>query len=206
MTRKILIAGLVVLAFVAGSIMTDSAVFAEKKGDEGIIAALTAIVDAITGIEPNVTVNVDPTPVEVNINSEATKNVVSFLSGINPTANCPDGSQISGLTVLEFRVDDFGEIPIRKPIHAGGSFLFDLYYYNVDIEGNDFEITGIGERAGGSSICGLTFTPFTFSITGQCSENTQLDMTTSTGMTISTTGSAACLIVSDPGVGIIAPG
>jgi len=68
MISKTIIAGLVAIAFVAGSIMTEAAVFAEKepKPDKnaGIIAALTAIADAITGIEPDVTV--EPTPITIN--------------------------------------------------------------------------------------------------------------------------------------------
>ena len=110
------------------------------------------------------------------------------------------------MSALIFTVDDFADLPIEKVIVGGGFTLLSLFIYNVDIDENNFEITGMGEVAGNPSICGFSGTPFTFSITGQCSESTQLDMTTSLGMTISSTGSAACLVVSDPGVGIIAPG
>ena len=71
----------------------------------------------------------------------------------------------------------------------------DLFFYDIKIDENGFEVTGIGEVLGGPPKCGLSFDVFTFSITGQCSGNTQIDMATSTGMTISTTGSAACLVL-----------
>ena len=77
MTNKAIIAGLVAIAFVAGSIMTSSAIFAEKddgkKGDP-IVNALNNIATTISGIHPTVNVNptpvavsVDPTPVTVNV-------------------------------------------------------------------------------------------------------------------------------------------
>jgi len=67
--------GLVALAFVAGSILTGTMASAEKGGvgDNLIVDALNNIATAITGIEPNVTVdstpvtvNVDPTPITIN--------------------------------------------------------------------------------------------------------------------------------------------
>jgi len=67
MTSKTIMIGLVALAFVAGSIMTNSAVFAEKddKGNKGIIEALDAIANAISGIDPNVQVDVPPAEVQI---------------------------------------------------------------------------------------------------------------------------------------------
>jgi len=178
----------------------------DKNFFKKIANQLKKIAEAIEGLDPTVTVNVEPTPVDVNINSEATKNVLRTTSTINPSINCPDGSSISGVSALSFTVDDFADYPISKVIGGGGSTLLSLFLYNVDIGENDFEITGTGEVAGNPSVCGFSGTPFTFSVTGQCSVNTPLEMTTSLGMSISSTGSAACLVVSDPGVGIIAPG
>jgi len=59
--------GLVAIAFVAGSIMTGTMASAQKGGvgDNLIVDALNSIATAITGIDPNVTV--DPTPVTVNV-------------------------------------------------------------------------------------------------------------------------------------------
>ena len=196
MTRTTLVLA-VVGAFVLGSIATGTMTYAAPggSGDSLIVAAINALTTAVQGIEPT-----------VNVNSEATKNVVRTTSTINPAITCPDGSQITGVSALIFTVDDFADLPIEKVIGGGGFTLLSLFIYNVDIDENNFEITGMGEVAGNPSTCGFSGTPFTFSITGQCSESTQLDMTTSLGMTISSTGSAACLVVSDPGVGIIAPG
>jgi len=184
-------------AFIAGTITTGTVAYAASggQGDSLIVIAINELTAAVLGIEPT-----------VNVNSEATKNVISFISGINPDLNCPDGSKISGLPAMTFRMDDFGDLPIKKDIRVGSSTLMDLFLYDAIIDGNDFEVTGIGEIGGGPPKCGFAFTPFTFSITGQCIENTQLEMTTSIGLSISTTGSASCLVVSDPGIGIIAPG
>jgi len=183
-------------AFVIGVFSANPVVDAAGgQGDSLIVEALNQLTAAVQGIEPT-----------VNVNSEATKNVLRVTSTINPAINCPDGSTITGVSALSLTIDDFGDIPISKVIGGGGSTLLSLFLYNVDIDGNNFEVTGMGEVAGSPSTCGFSGTPFTFSITGQCSQNTPLDMTTSLGMTISSTGSAACLVVSDPGIGIIAPG
>jgi len=184
-------------AFIAGTITTGTVAYAASggQGDSLIVVAINELRDAVLGIEPT-----------VNVNSEATKNVVRTSSSINPSIVCPDGSSVSGVSTLSFSVDDFADYPIPKVIGGGGFTLLSLFLYNVDIDGNDFEITGVGEVAGSPSVCGFSGTQFTFSITGQCSQNTQLELTTSLGMSISNVGSAVCLVVSDPGVGIIAPG
>jgi hypothetical protein len=67
MTSKTIMIGFVALAFVAGSIMTGTMASAEKGGvgDNLIVDALNNIATAISGIEPDVTV--DPTPVTVNV-------------------------------------------------------------------------------------------------------------------------------------------
>jgi len=66
MTSKTIIIGLVAIAFVAGSIMTGTIAEAKKedKGDNLIVDALNNIATAISGINPNVTV--DPTPITIN--------------------------------------------------------------------------------------------------------------------------------------------
>ena len=83
MTSKILIAGLVAIAFVAGSIMTSTAVFADdddkkKNGNKALIKALKSIADAINGIDPNVTVD---TPVTVEIPTDSIQVDVVGLEG-----------------------------------------------------------------------------------------------------------------------------
>ena len=184
-------------AFVAGTITTGTVAYAASggQGDSLIVIAINQLTAAVQGIEPT-----------VNVNSEATKNVVRTSSTMNPALNCQDGSNIPIVSALSFSIDDFGDIPVSKVIGGGGRTLLSLFLYNVDIDENDFEVTGVGEVAGSPSVCGFSGTQFTFSITGQCSQNSQLEMTTSLGMTISNVGSVACLVVSDPGIGIIAPG
>jgi len=75
MTNKTIMMGLVALAFVAGSITTGSMAYAAAggTGDNLIVDALNRIATAISGINPNVTVeptavnvNVDPTPITIN--------------------------------------------------------------------------------------------------------------------------------------------
>ncbi len=196
MTRTTLVLA-VVGAFVFGSIATGTMTYAAPggSGDSLIVVAINALTTAVQGIEPT-----------VNVNSEATKNVVRTSSTTNPALNCQDGSNIPNVSTPSFNIDDFGDIPISTVIGGGGRTLLSLFLYNVDINENEFEVTGVGEVAGSPTVCGFSGTQFTFSITGQCSQNSQLEMTTSLGMTISNVGSAACLVVSDPGVGIIAPG
>jgi len=184
-------------AFIAGTITTGTVAYAASggQGDSLIVIAINQLTAAVQGIEPT-----------VNVNSEATKNVVRTSSTMNPALNCQDGSNIPIVSALSFSIDDFGDIPVEKVIGGGGNTLLSLFLYNVDIDENDFEVTGVGEVAGSPSVCGFSGTQFTFSITGQCSQNTQLELTNSLGMSISNVGSAACLVVSDPGIGIIAPG
>ena len=132
MTSKIIIAGLVAVAFVAGSIMTEAAVFADKDNDNpkkvkdaGIIAALTAIADAITGIEPDVTVeptvNVDVPPAEVQIigiegpqgppgilGPEFVDEVDARIAGDNALGTLLDAekqARISEDNTLQFKID-----------------------------------------------------------------------------------------------------
>ena len=74
MTSKTIMIGLVAIAFVAGSVLTSAAVFADEDDDDGnlIVDALNSIATAISGIDPNVTVN--PTPVEVTVDNPITIN------------------------------------------------------------------------------------------------------------------------------------
>ena len=169
-------------SFIVGTLVAGNLVFAAPADSQNeLLSAILQEVQALTGLVE------DQVP-------ETTKRVVSVKSGINPTLNCPDGSNISGLTTLSFRMDEFGDIPVKKGIGAQGGTLFELLLYDINIDENSFEVRGIGEVSGGPPKCGLAFSTFTFSISGQCSDNTQIDMATSSGMTISTTGSVSCLV------------
>ncbi len=70
-------------AFVAGTITTGTVAYAASggQGDSLIVIAINQLTAAVQGIEPT-----------VNVNSEATKNVVRTTSSINPSIVCPDGS------------------------------------------------------------------------------------------------------------------
>ena len=71
MTKTILILA-IAAAFVVGSITTTTMASAQgnAQGDNLIIDALNSITAAITGIpDPTVTVNVDPTPVDIVVNA-----------------------------------------------------------------------------------------------------------------------------------------
>jgi len=89
MTKTITI-GLVAIAFVAGSILTGTMAYAGGDDDDGgnaIVDALNQIAIAIQGIDP--TVNVDPTPVNVNVDVPPAEVQVVGLEG--PTG--PQGLQ-----------------------------------------------------------------------------------------------------------------
>jgi len=185
-------------AFIAGTITTGTVAYAASggQGDSLIVIAINDLTAAVLGIEPT-----------VNVNSEVTKNVVVVVTPANSVLVCGDGSSIPFVTALTFTMSDFADLPVKLVLGGGGSTLFNLFFYNVDIDDDSFEITGTGNRIGGPAVCGLTGVTFTFSISGECAQNTQVDFTTEVGMSITTASSSvSCLVVTDPGVGIIAPG
>ena len=193
MTRTTLVLA-VVGAFVIGSIATGTMTYAAPggSGDSLIVAAINALTTAVQGIEP--TVNVDPTPITVNVGSEPTKNVIKANSKTGTTITCPDNSQIIDNRAKSIAMNEFGNLPIFFLVdNQGGSGELFLEMYTAETDGISFEITGTGETRGAGGSCGFASVPFTFSITGQCSVATPVDFDTSIGISVTMNADVACI-------------
>ncbi len=193
MTRTTLVLA-VVGAFVLGSIATGTVTYAAPggSGDSLIVEAINALTTAVQGIEP--TVNVDPTPITVNVDSEPIKNVIKAHSKTGTIMTCPDNSQVSDNRGNTITMSEFGNLPAFFLVdNQGGSGELFLDMYTAETDGISFEIKGIGETRGGTGTCGFPNVPYTFSITGQCSEATQVDFDTSIGITVTMNADVACI-------------
>ena len=194
MTSKTILVLAIAAAFVAGTLISGSAFADHKKGDPftHIVESIDALVLAIQGIES--TVNVDPTPVIVNVGSESVKNVIKANSKTGTTITCPDNSQIIDNKGKTIAMNEFGNLPIFFLVdNQGGSGELFLDMYTAETDGISFEITGIGETRGGAGTCGFSGVPFTFSITGLCSVAAQVDMETSIGIPVTMNADVACI-------------
>jgi len=184
MTRTTLVLA-VVGAFVFGSIATGTMTYAAPggSGDMLIVEAINALTIAVQGINP--TVNVDPTPITVNVDSEQTKNIIQAIGLTGTTVTCPDNSQVTDTRVKSFVMDEFSVLPNFFAVNDN----FVLSMYKAETDGQTFEITGIT----GTNLCGFTLTPLTFSMTGQCTPGTQVDVTTNVGVTATMNANVACI-------------
>jgi len=192
--NKLGIFGVVIIAVVI--VGSTTLVFAdeEKNFFKKIANQLKKIAEAIEGLDPTVTVNVEPTPITVNVGSEPIKNVIKANSKTGTILTCPDNSQIIDNRAKTIAMNEFGNLPNLFGVdnQSGSGQLF-LEMYTAETDGITFEITGIGETRGGAGTCGFASVPFTFSITGQCSEATQVDVATSIGISVTMNADVACI-------------
>jgi len=123
-----------------------------------------------------------------------TINALRALATTGTVLTCPDNSQLVAPPAFGIFIDESNSVTEQIRIRDGGSNLkMILDLVKLELDGNNFEIIGVGVLPN-SPVCGVNGnTPFTYSITGQCTSQSQVDITTSIGITVSMTADVACI-------------